>query len=364
MKKHGYFRPVIILAMVTSLMVLGIGAPASAATKTTIRLKIGSGHPLATDWIRFTSEFYCKEIVKRVGERTNYQLDLAEHWAGSVAKLGEELTSVEIGILDMAAIPVPFTPTKLYLHNYQYNIPFFTGDPRLAGRVNGKIYKEFPALPNEFKKYNQIYLGSTGVGDYNLYTTFPVRTIADVKGHKIAAAGANLPWISGVGAVPVQSSLNEAYTSVQTGVYEGWVLMAGSVVSFKLHELFRHCTLMSFGASGGLVALTVNAKVWDKLPQEVRTILQEVANEYSVKQADFMVEVSHKGMQTMKDAGVKFYQMPLEEKAKWAKMLINQPKKFAREADAKGWPGTAIMKATISYAEAEGYVPPRKWMEE
>jgi TRAP-type C4-dicarboxylate transport system substrate-binding protein len=362
-KKNGYIYGVIILAMVMLLAVGGADS-ASAAAKTTLRLKIGSGHPLATDWIRFTSDFYCKEIVKRVGEKTNYQLDLAEHWAGSVAKLGEELASVEIGILDMAAIPVPFTPTKLFLHNYQYNIPFFTGDPRLAGRVNSKIYKEFPALPNEFKKYNQIYLGSSSVGDYNLYTTFPVKSIADVKGRKIAAAGANLPWISGVGAVPVQSSLNEAYTSVQTGVYEGWLLMAGSVVSFKLHELFRYVTMMNFGASGGLVALTINQKSWDKLPQEVRTILQETANEYSVKQADYMVEISEKGFQTMKASGVQFYQMPQEEKAKWARMLINQPKKFAKEADAKGWPGTAIIKATIKHAEAEGYVAPRKWMEE
>ena len=92
--------------------------------------------------------------------------------------------------------------------------------------------------------------------------------------------------------------------------------------------------------------------------------MQEVANEYSVKQGNFMIEVSDKGMQTMKAAGVQFYQMPLEEKAKWAKMLINQPKKFAKEADAKGWPGTAIMKATLAHAAAEGYVAPRKWMEE
>ena len=363
MKKNSYSRGGFILAI---LMLFAMGAidSASAAAKTTIRLKIGSGHPVATDWIRFTSDFYCKEIVKRVGEKTNYQLDLAEHWAGSVAKLGEELASVEIGILDMAAIPVPFTPTKLFLHNYQYNIPFFTGDPRLAGRVNSKIYKEFPALPNEFKKYNQIYLGSSSVGDYNLYTTFPVKSIADVKGRKIAAAGPNLPWISGVGAVPVQSSLNEAYTSVQTGVYEGWLLMAGSVVSFKLHELFRYVTMMSLGAPGGLVALTINQKSWDKLPAEVRTILQETADEYSAKQGDFMVEVADKGIQTMKASGVKFFELPMEEKAKWAKMLINQPKKFAKEADARGWPATAIMKATIKHAEAEGYVAPRKWMEE
>jgi hypothetical protein len=56
--------------------------------------------------------------------------------------------------------------------------------------------------------------------------------------------------------------------------------------------------------------------------------------------------------------------MPFEEKVKWAKQLVNQPKRFAEEADAKGWPGTELMKAAIQYAEEEGHVFPRKWMEE
>jgi hypothetical protein len=45
-------------------------------------------------------------------------------------------------------------------------------------------------------------------------------------------------------------------------------------------------------------------------------------------------------------------------------MSVNPPRKFAQEADAKGWPGTKLMRAAIKYAEAEGHVFPRKWMEE
>lgn len=45
-------------------------------------------------------------------------------------------------------------------------------------------------------------------------------------------------------------------------------------------------------------------------------------------------------------------------------MLINQPKKFPKEVDAKGWPGTEITKAAIKYAEDGGHKHPRKWMEE
>ena len=37
-------------------------------------------------------------------------------------------------------------------------------------------------------------------------------------------------------------------------------------------------------------------------------------------------------------------------------MSVNPPRKFTQEADAKGWPGTKLMRAAIKYAESEGHV--------
>jgi len=342
----------------------GIGTPAEAQTKQTLKLRIGSGIPLAADWIRFQSEFFCKEVVKRVNERTNYKLELSEHWGGSVVKVGEELEAIEMGLLDMGGLTLSFEPTKLYLHNYAYNIPFFTSDPRASARVHVKLYEKFPVFKEILKKYNQVYLGAGVVGDYGLNTTFPVRKVEDVKGRKFGAAGANLPWISGIGAIPVQSNLNEGYTCLQTGVYDGFVVFATSVVASKLYEVAPNFIEANLGATPGLVAITVNTKVWDKLPKEVKAILQEVANEFIVKEPEFVVARTQNAYKVMKDAGTNIFKMPVEEKVKWAKSLVNQPKKFAKEAEAKGWPGTEIMKAAIKFAEEEGHKHPRKWMEE
>src|SRR5512138_2453491 len=170
-------RSGVSLLTVLAVLLFGLGIlfPGTTQGKETIRLKIGSGHPTATEHIRFLSTFFCKETVKRVGERANYQLEIAEHWGGSVAKLGEELESVENGILDMAGLIVPFEPTKLFLHNYSYHFPFFVSDPRAAGRINKKLYQNFPVMKNELKKYKQLYLGSGGVGDYGLISKFSVQ---------------------------------------------------------------------------------------------------------------------------------------------------------------------------------------------
>ena len=366
MKKEGksFLAFLGLLAVLVLMVGLLTGGMASAAEKKVVKLKIGSGHPLATDWIKFTSDFFCKELVKRVNEKTNYKLELSEHWAGSVAKLGEELEAVEMGLLEMGAVIVPLEPTKLYLHNWAYYIPFFTGDPRMAGRVALKLYQNFPELSGELKKYNQLYLGTGGAGDYGIIAKFPIRGPADVKGRKLCAAGPNLPWISGVGAVPVQGNLNEAYTGLQTGVYDGWVMFASSNVKFKLHEICKHFADMNFGCATATTLLTINQDVWKKLPKEVQAIMKEVGDEFTLKEMDYIYDQQVKDMKVMKDSGVEIYPVSFEEKVSWAKALANQPKKFAREADAKKWPGTALMKAAIKYAEEEGHKHPRKWMEE
>lgn len=364
MKKNNLFKMSMVLALVTLMVGLDINLPTPAGAKETIKMRIGCGHNLNADWVRFLSDFFCKETVKRVDQRTNYRLELTEHWGGSVAKLGEELESVEIGLLDIGGVITSFEPTKLYLHNLFYNIPFSPGDARVASRIKEKLYKQIPALKDEFKKYNQIYLGSGGADDFGLISKFPINSIDAVKGRKIAGGGPNLPWITGGGAVPVQSTLPEGYTSLQTGVYDGFIMFATSVVGFKYHEVCKYYTIMNFGTNAIVLQITINAKVWNKLPREVQAILQEVAHEYSIKEPEFLEEKHVTAMKVMKDYGTVIHQISEPEKRKWAAALINQPKKFAKEADAKGWPGTELVKTALKLMKEEGYPPARNWMEE
>jgi C4-dicarboxylate-binding protein DctP len=356
-----------IVCFVTGFWLLAIvsGGIAFAAEKKIIKLSIGCGHPLAGEHVRIASDFFAKEIIKRVDEQTPYRLEISEQWGGSVAKLGEELEAVEIGLLDMALVITPFEPTKLFIHNYSYNIPFFTKDPILINQITKKLYEKFPVFKETYQKYNQIWLGGLGsTGDYGLITTFAIHEAEDVKGRKLTAAGPNLPWISGVGAIPVQGNLNEWYTGIQTGVYDGAVMYPGPSVGFKLYEVAKHFTETHFGAIGGTSALTINKNSWNKLPKEVQKILMEVGSAYSLKEPEYILVVQNRSLKIMKDAGVSIFDLPFSEQVKWAKGLVNQPKKFAQEADAKGYPGTAIMKAAIELGKEKGVKMVRNWMEE
>jgi TRAP-type C4-dicarboxylate transport system substrate-binding protein len=183
--------------------------------------------------------------------------------------------------------------------------------------------------------------------------------VEQLSGRKIAAAGPNIPWLKAVNAVPVQSNLNEAYTSLQTGVYDGWIMIPDATYSFKLHEVARNYTITSFGAIPNTM-ITMNRNTWRKLPKEVQQIFLEVGREYTKLQTEASQIKADNSIKSMKDAGTTVRELSWDEKVKWANALTNIPKEKAAEISATGLPGEVVY-AYIQNLKALGVKFPRDW---
>ena len=141
------------------------------------------------------------------------------------------------GVVDIGGYNSGFEPSKLPLHAFQAMLPFGTMDPTVSLAIAQDVYKAVPYFTEVFeKKYNQKLLARIADGGYNLGTAFDWNKVSDLKGIKIAGAGLNLNWLKYAGATPVQGSLPEAYTGMQTHVYEGWVMFPSAWVNLKLYE--------------------------------------------------------------------------------------------------------------------------------
>lgn len=328
----------------------------------TFRLVIGAGHPVdASVWITSMRDFFQVEVKKRVETKTPHKIEWVEAYGGSIAKLGEVLEAVESGLMDIGDLHVPFEPAKLMAHNFPYFIPFGTPDPVMASKAARKVYDETPQLREILeKKYNQVYLATGSVGNYNLVTTFPWEKVEQLKGRKIAAAGPNIPWLQAVGAIPVQSNLNEAYTSLQTGVYQGWVMFPDAVISFKLHEVAKYYTFTDFGAIPN-VLITINQNTWKKFPKEVQEIFLDVGRQYHLVQTPLGVAKGERSVKAMKDAGCTVRTLTWEEKVKWANALPDIPKDRIAEINKAGMPGN-VVSAYYKNLKAEGFKFPREWI--
>jgi TRAP-type C4-dicarboxylate transport system substrate-binding protein len=350
-----------VLKLITAVSLALAGAGASTATADTFRLTIGSGHPAdAAIWITTMRDFMAPEIAKRVAAKTGHKIEWVSAYGGSVCKLGECLEAVESGLVDIADLHVPFEPTKLMAQNFPYFVPFGTPDPVVAARAARKVYDSVPELKKMLEtKYNQVFLAIGTVGNYNMLTTFAWDKVEQLKGHKIAAAGPNIPWLQAVGSIPVQSNLNEAYTSFQTGVYEGWIMFPDATVGFKLHEVAKNYTFTDFGAIPN-VLITINKDTWKKLPKQVQDIMLEVGKEFTEVESKAALEKSQKSVEIMKAAGVNVRALSDAEKAKWANALPDIPNQRTAEINKAGQPCQAI-GAYIKALKEAGVKLPRDW---
>ncbi len=347
----------------TVLVCLAVGCllVAGTARAETFRLTIGAGHPVdASTWITSMRDYLEVEVKKRVEATTPHKIEWVEAYGGSVAKLGEVLEAIESGLMDIGDVHIPFEPSKLMAHNFSYFIPFGAPDALVASKAAKKVYDDYPQLKDILeKKYNQVFIGIGGVSCYNLVTTFPWEKVEQLKGRKVAAAGPNIPWLLPVGIVPVQSNLNEAYTSMQTGVYQGWVMFAQATVSFKLHEVAKHFTVTDFAAIPN-VLITMNRNTWKKLPKEVQEIFRDVGSKYHLVQTPISNQKDEQAKKIMKDAGCTVRALTWDEKVKWANSLPDIPKERIAEINKAGMPGD-VVRAYYMNLKAAGVKFPREW---
>ena len=139
-----------------------------------------------------------------------------------------------------------------------------------------------------------------------------------------------MPWLQGTGAVGVQSTLNEAYTSMQTGVYDGWVMLADPILSFKLNEVSKQFVDMDFGAIATPL-ITMNKDAFNGLPPEVRKIILEEGKHYNETMGRVTYERQVASVARMKELGLEVRQADAGTKEAWAKQLANIPKQRFEE---------------------------------
>jgi TRAP-type C4-dicarboxylate transport system substrate-binding protein len=337
-----------------AVLAASAGIPAYAED---IRLRIASGHPTANTYVNLMNTFFVPEVTKRVAARTKHKVEFIEGYGGSIVKVADTLEGVQSGIIDIGGYCFCFEPSNLPLHAFQIMLPFGTMSPVNSVTLARNVYDKVPYMSKVFEdKYNQILLGLIADNGYNLGTNFEWKAVSDLKGRKLAGAGLNLKWLEYAGAVPVQSSLPDAYTSMKTGVYDGWIMFPSGYVNFKLYEVGKYYTEIGFGAITWH-GLTINKNRWARLPKEVQQILMEVGREYEKRTGTVNEENYPKQLEQLKSVGANVRQLPESVRVEWAQSLKGWPQEKANELDKAGLPASQVLKLALQEAEKLGH----KW---
>lgn len=338
-------------------------ACANTASADTFNTTIVAGHPPVFRWVKQFPEAFIPS-AKAALEAMGHSLNASGQYGGSIAGVGEELEAVEAGLAEFGACSSLFDPAKLPLQNVTYYTPFVSDDIRLVTDVIHDLHLNDPRMTEAYTENNVVYVGSpTAIDDYILMTTFPVETLADLEGRKIAAPGPAINWLSGTGAVGVQGNLTTYYNELQTGVYDGVIVFASAAFPGKLYEVAPNITKFGLGAqfAGSICA---NKDWWDGLDADVQAVFNAAADdaaEWYLSDLEGFVNLAYAKMQ---EAGATVTTASDELRAEWAAGMENAATEWAAGLDTAGKPGSEMLTLYMEAMREAGAEPLRAWDEE
>jgi TRAP-type C4-dicarboxylate transport system substrate-binding protein len=349
----------------TSVAVVGIGVsvlagPALAAEE--IKLTAISGYPPAASWVGAFINAYIPAVDTELAKTGKYKIAWNQGFSGTVVKPRGELEGIETGVGDLGLVVTAFHPDKIPLYSISFVTPFVTSDLPLVVETIDQLSEKYPHFAQGWAKFNQVNLVHTGpVDDYQVYSATPIKTLDDMKGRKIGAAGTNLPWVTALGASGVQTNLADAYNSLNTKIYEGIILWAEAASAFKVCEPAPYVLDADLGAVQGH-NISFNMDVWKGLPDEVKAAMKAAAPKHQAYATKTVLEGASKGIERCKkDFGTVVTKLSAADRTAWAKKLDNAAKTWAEGLEKQGIPGKAILTDYMDTMRAANQPIERHW---
>ena len=344
-----------------ALAALCAAAATPAHAQQTIKLTVSAGHPSAFLWVKLLDEMFIPEVDRRVAAAGGkYKIEWTKAYGGTLAKLGAESVAIKDGVSDLGFVSTIFEASRFPLQNVSYYAPFGSDQILVVTRITGDLQRQIPAMADAWTKNNLVYIGGAALDAYHVWSSFPIKSVDDIKGKKLSAPGPSANWVRGTGAVAVAGSLTTYYEDIKSGVSDGALTFATGAGAARLAEVAPYVTLVNFGSmyAGGLA---VNKKRFDRLPPEVQKAFREAGAEYTIRFASEQSIRAVAVLKQMQAAGAKVYELPLAERKRWADALPPIGKTWGAEMQSKGLPATDVLQGYMRLQREAGVNIVRDW---
>ena len=335
-------------------------APWLAAAET-MKITVVCAAPPQVTPVKVTKERFIPEINKRLAASgKDFRVEWTEAYSQTLAKFNEVYETVEDNIAQVGIVLKNFEESRLPLDQYMYMVPFMRHTPRQMIEIDRNLHNKIPEMKAQYDRANQIFIISASAHSMQLFTTFPVKTVDDLKGRKVGASGAMGHWLRGTGAVIVTASMLQSYIDIKNGVYDGYPISTPLSFAYKTYEAAPYMTTVDFGVSA-TSTLTVNKNAWAKFPQHFKDIFLDLSNQWSYWQVEVDDANDARQRVLMAEKGMKTAEMPAAEIRRWAMQMPNIAQEWADSVEKDGHPGRKVLKAYLDEVRALNVEVARHW---
>jgi len=322
--------PVVVLSIIAVVMVFSFFTPVAIAGP--IKLSYANFPPAPT--------FPCVQMErwkKEVEKRTNGKVVVNTFPGGTLLGAKNMMDGVIAGQADIGNLCMAYQPGRFIVTNAT-SLPLGIPNAPKGSLVLWDVWKKYQ--PEAFAKVKVLAMFTTA--PTNIMSKVPVRTLEDLKGLDLRASGGAAQILAAWGANPVGMPMPATVEALQKGVVKGLFSSLEVMKDFKFAETCKYVTMTDTVIYP--FAVVMNMDSWNKLPQDVQKVMDDLRVEQSEWTGTYMDNHVKAAMEWAKtEQNVEVITLSAAEKAKWDAKLVPLTEKWAVDAKSKGFPADAIV---------------------
>lgn len=251
------------------------------------------------------------------------------------------------GVADIAVIQQGVTTGRFPLSEI-VQLPFLAVNARITSEVTNALAKDY--LAKEYAGTKVLWLYVTSPIQLQLRSR-PLRKVEDFKGMRLRhLSQVNADILTAFGATSVNVMPGDMAEALDKGTVDGVALSYDGLIAFRLGNVVRYSTALSFScATFGVV---MNENTYRSLPDDLRKLIDDTTGERMARiSGDAIDQNDVDGIAYAKKSNIEITNFDDAEIAKAKEMTKAMTEKYLAGLEAKGLPARAVYKRAIELTE-------------
>ncbi len=271
LSRRGFSR---LCGLLATFLVLALGVitpfPAAAAEAAPIRLRFAN-FPAASTFPCVSMERWADEVE----QRTKGAVSVETFPAGTLLDARNMMRGVMQGQADIGCTSLAYHPGAFpMLSAFELPLGFASAEQASAAFYDFQARRK----PKELSRFKVLAVFTSAPSQ--IMSVKPVPGREALTGLRLRAAGMTAEAVRAIGASAVSMPQSETPEALQKGVVDGVFSSLDVMQDYNFAEYCRHVLVADMPLYPFIIYMNLDA--WNKLPAEVRAVMEDMGREHSV----------------------------------------------------------------------------------